>query len=56
MMRNLWPLLGGRKFIVLVLASALLLAGKLESLHWTILACAYIGLNVAQDWILKGKE
>jgi hypothetical protein len=54
-MLKFWSFIGGRKFLVLVLATGLCFVGKVESLHWVIVACAYIGLNVVQDWILKGK-
>ena len=55
-MPKLLSVLGGRKFIALILATVCLLLGKLESWHWTILVGAYIGFNVVQDWIFTRKE
>ena len=53
MVIKFWDAIGGRKFTVMIIATVLLWADKLDSMHWLILACAYIGINIAQDWILK---
>jgi hypothetical protein len=54
-MSKLWTILGGRKFVILILSTGLLCLGKIDSWQWLIIAGLYIGVNLAQDWILKKK-
>jgi hypothetical protein len=42
-----------RKFQIMMVGTVLLCIGKLGQQEWLILALAYIGINVAQDWILR---
>jgi hypothetical protein len=42
-----------RKFQIMMVGTVLLCFGKLGQQEWLILALAYIGINVAQDWILR---
>ncbi len=55
-MRKFWNAIGGRKFLVLVLATGGLYAEKLESWHWVIVAGLYLGTNLIQKFVSGGKE
>lgn len=52
-MKQLWTIIGGRKFLVLVLGTVGLLFGRLDSWSWVVVAGLYIGGNVAQK-VLRG--
>jgi len=45
-----WKLIGGRKFLVLLLATVALMCEKLESWHWVIVAGLYLGMNVLKEF------
>ena len=47
-MSRIWFIIGGRKFLVLVIGTVALLLGKLDSWHWVAVAGLYIGGNVIQ--------
>jgi hypothetical protein len=55
-MIKFWNAIGGRKFLVLLLASGGLYIGKLDSWHWVIIAALYLGINVIQKFIPGIKE
>ncbi len=55
-MRKFLDSLGGRKFLVLGLATGCLLAGKLDSSDWVIVASVYIGINAIQKFAPGGKK
>lgn len=50
---KIWHLLGGRKFVGLVLATVLCFEGKLTGDMWIIAFAVYCGANVAQKTLLK---
>jgi hypothetical protein len=55
-MRKLWDFLGGRKFMVLILATGLLFSGKLTSSDWVIIAGIYTAINAVQKFVPGNKE
>ncbi len=55
-MRNFLNSLGGRKFLVLGIATGCLFAGKLSSADWVIIAGIYIGINAVQKFVPGGKK
>jgi len=55
-MIKFWNAIGGRKFLVLILATGGLCIGKLESWHWVIVAALYLGINVLQKFVPGSKE
>ena len=55
-MSRIWFIIGGRKFLVLVIGTVSLLLGKLDSWHWVAVAGIYIGGNVAQKILGGGND
>ena len=54
-MGKIWNFLGGRKFLVLILATIGLLVGKLTSADWVIVSGIYTAGNIAEK-LLPGQK
>lgn len=52
---KLWNLIGGRKFLALLLSFVGLLVGKIASSDWVLIVAIFCGANALID-IFKGKK
>ena len=53
---KLWNLIGGRKFIALLLSFIGLLTGKIASIDWVYIVAIFCGANALIDIFSKKKE